>query len=71
MAQWFDWRRDRRDWSKELAYALRALRVSSDSWAGSEGLDDEETALCMENRLDCELEGVRTPRDVEFECECE
>jgi hypothetical protein len=47
------------------------LRVSSDSWAGSDGLDDDDAALCMENRLDCELEGVRTPRDVEFECECE
>ena len=69
--QWLDWRRDRRDWSNELAYALSALRASSDSWAGSEGALLDDTALCMEKRLDCELDGVRTPREVVVgECEC-
>jgi hypothetical protein len=59
--QWLDWRLVRRDWSKELAYALRAWRASSESWAGSV-VPVEDAALCMEKRLDCELEGVRTVR---------
>lgn len=63
--QWPDWRLDRRDWSNELAYALRALRASSDSCVGSGALDEEEDdeALCIEKRLDCELEGVRAVLD--------
>lgn len=52
-----DWRREYRDWSNELAYALNALLDSSDTWFCS---DEVECVLCMEKRLDCELEGVRT-----------
>jgi hypothetical protein len=69
--QWLDWRRDLRDWSNELAYALRALRDSSESWAGSEGALLDDAALCMEKRLDCELEGVRAVLAVVIgECTC-
>lgn len=58
--QWLDCLLDRRDWSNDEAYALSAFRASSESWAGSEALDAVDEALCMEKRLDCELEGVRT-----------
>jgi len=53
-----DCRLEYRDWSNELAYALKAFLDSSDNWIGSEVVDECE--LCIEKRLDCELEGVRT-----------
>jgi len=49
-----------RDWSKELAYAFNALLDSSESGEGSEAVD--EVVLCMEKRLDCELDGVNVGR---------
>jgi len=51
-----DCRLEYRDWSKELAYALNALLDSSESCAGSDAVDK---VLCIEKRLDCELDGVR------------
>jgi len=48
----------------ELAYALSALRDSSESWLGSAEVDADDCVLCMEKRLDCELEGVRTGFEV-------
>lgn len=59
-----DWRLDRRDWSKELAYALNALFDSADSCTGSELAEDVDEELRIEKRLDCELDGVRTGRVV-------
>jgi len=52
-----DCRLEYRDWSNELAYALKAFLDSSDNWVGSEPVDDVE--LCMEKRLDWELDGVK------------
>lgn len=57
-----DCRLEYRDWSNELAYALRAFFDSSESWLGSEAVDDVE--LCKEKRLDWELEGVNTDLEV-------
>lgn len=56
--------REYRDWSKELAYARRACRDSSDSLVASGGGVADE-ALCMEKRLDCELDGVSVSREGE------
>jgi len=53
-----DWRLEYRDWSKELAYARKAFRDSSESWIGSAAVD--EVVLRMEKRLDWELDGVKT-----------
>jgi len=57
-----DCRLEYRDWSNELAYALKAFLDSSDNCIGSEEV--EECELCIEKRLDCELEGVK--RFLEF-----
>jgi hypothetical protein len=46
-----------REWSNELAYALKAFSDSSESCAGSDVVDVED---CMEKRLDWEVDGVRT-----------
>lgn len=52
-----DCRLEYRDWSKELAYALKAFFDSSESWTGSVAVDE---VLRIEKMLDCELDGVRT-----------